>query len=72
MKYFIVYDDQNNIRRSGYCQDIDFELQAVEGMTLIEAKGDAFSGYIQNGQYFEYTQEQKIANMRKQFMPQPE
>jgi len=50
MRAFIVYDDSGRIARSGFCQDQDFEAQAVyAGETVMEGEADGADHYILDG-----------------------
>lgn len=49
MKNYIVYNDKGRILKSGYCQDIDYELQVGESESILEGTADATTQYIDNG-----------------------
>lgn len=49
MKNYIVYNDKGKILKSGYCQDIDYELQVGESESILEGTADAATQYIDNG-----------------------
>ena len=49
MKYFIVYDKEGNILRTGSCQNSTFLLQAQEGEFVIEGKADQLTDMVVDG-----------------------
>lgn len=49
MKNFVIYETSGKIIRTGYCQDIDFELQVGESENITEGTADATTQYIDNG-----------------------
>lgn len=50
MKHFVVFDDNGKILRKGYCQDVDFPLQATDREGIIEALSLTDFEYVENGQ----------------------
>lgn len=50
MKYFIVYDVQGKILRTGSCPDEMVEIQAGTGEMVIEGVASEAISYVQNGQ----------------------
>lgn len=65
---FILYDAASGeIKKSGACQNEDFELQAEAGFVLMEGVGNNRTNYIKNGAIQTYTVEQRQS--KSQFMP---
>ncbi len=49
IKYFIVYDNNGKIIRSGTCPEFDFDNQAQDGENIIEGVADQLNQYVKNG-----------------------
>lgn len=49
MKNFIVFDEFGKILRSGTCSNEDFDNQASNGLSIIEALGNPTTQYIEDG-----------------------
>lgn len=66
MKQFTIYNlESGEIVRSGYCKEIDFDLQAKDAEGIVEGYCDSNTGYIANGKIVKYTQSQKDAKFNK-------
>lgn len=68
MKSYVVFNElTGEIITSGFCQDIDFELQAVDGK-ILEGKGSSLTHYVKNNSIIPYTENQALSkNTRHPF-----